>query len=135
MSKVIYLAGGMQSDWRDAASRISGHRFIDPREMNAGIDDPAIYTENDLAAIREADGVLVFMSPDNPSGYGLSVELGYAHALGKPIAWVDTLGEDWRSRYFGMHRHIAAVHKNFYNAVFWLTGEMNKAGPSRESGE
>lgn len=127
MKRKIYLAGGMQSEWRDAAKRHSGHLFLDPMEINAGVTDPAIYTENDLAAIRDADGVLVFMSPDNPSGYGLSVELGYAIALGKPVAWVDTLGDDWRTRYFGMHRHMASVHKDFWSAIVWLTKQFTGA--------
>jgi len=121
MIRKFYLAGGMHSNWRAEASCISAHAFIDPRALNAGIDDPAVYTERDLAAIRECDGVLAFMSPDNPSGYGLSVEVGYAAGLGKPIAWIDTLGEDWRSRYFGMHRHIGHRCPDFFSAVVWLT--------------
>lgn len=120
MIRTFYLAGGMQSDWREAASIYSAHTFIDPRKLNEGVTDPAIYTERDLAAIRQCDGVLAFMSPDNPSGYGLSVEVGYAAALDKPIAWVDTLGDDWRARYFGMHRHMGHVCPDFYAAVFWL---------------
>lgn len=126
MRKSIYLAGGMHSDWREGASQWSNSEFIDPKKMNEAIADPSIYTRNDLEAIQSCDGVLAFMDAANPSGYGLSVEVGYAHALGKPIAFVDGMGDDWRSRYFGMHRHIASVQKDFCSAVFWLMGEMHK---------
>ena len=39
--------------------------------------------------------------------FGLSVELGYAYALGKKIVFCDEIRSDWRSPYFGMHREMA----------------------------
>lgn len=108
----IYLAGGMQDGWQDAvavAQLAIGKpiELLDPRTINAGIDDPRIYTEHDLAAIRGADAVLAYMDSANPSGFGMSVEVGYAYGIGKPVAFVDCIGGDWRSRYFGMHRTMA----------------------------
>lgn len=98
----VYLAGGLSCDWQDAAP--DHWEILDPRTWQS--DDPAIYTERDLAGIRAAGAVLAFMSGANPSGFGMSLEIGYAHALGKPIYFVDQISSDWRSRYFGMHRTI-----------------------------
>lgn len=103
---LIYLAGGLKGDWQDRAAALLGnHEFLDPRSWQDA--DPAVYTARDLAAIRHADAVLVYMSADNPSGFGLSIELGYAAALNKRLIFVDDLGRDWRSRYFDMHRQMA----------------------------
>ena len=101
----VYLAGGMQDGWQD---RFSGDfEFLDPRSWSD--PDPATYTARDLDAIRQADAVLAYMDSANPSGYGLSLEVGFAHALGKPVVFVDALGVDWRSRYFGIVRSVSRV--------------------------
>jgi nucleoside 2-deoxyribosyltransferase len=105
---IIYLAGGMSTGWQDRVSPLlAGHELLDPRSW--ADPDPTIYTELDLAAIRRADALLVQMGSDNPSGFGLSVELGYAKALGKRIVFLDEISGDWRSRYFGMHRVMSDV--------------------------
>lgn len=114
---IIYLAGGMKDGWQDRiAPLLAGHELLDPRSWSD--PDPAVYTERDLDAIRRADGIFVHMSSANPSGFGLSVELGFAYALGKKIVFCDEISGDWRSRYFGMHRQMAtAVHKTVEDAV------------------
>lgn len=99
----IYLAGGFTDDWQDRCK--GDHEFLDPRTWQD--PDPAIYTARDLAAIRDCDVLLAHMSSSNPSGFGMSLEVGYAHALGKRVVFVDHIGQDWRSRYFGMVRSIA----------------------------
>lgn len=104
---MIYLAGGMEHGWQDrVAPLLIGHELLDPRSWSD--PDPAIYTARDLDAIRRADCLLVHMSSANPSGFGLSVELGYAYGLGKRIVFWDEISSDWRSRYFGMHRQMAS---------------------------
>ena len=103
---IIYLAGGMKTGWQDrVAAHLAGHELLDPRSWSD--PDPKIYTERDLSAIRKSDALLVQMGSDNPSGFGLSVELGYAKALCKHIVFLDQISDDWRSRYFGMHREMA----------------------------
>jgi len=103
---IIYLAGGMKDGWRDQAiALLNGHEVLDPRSWSN--PSPAIYTERDLSAIRRSDCILVHMASTNPSGFGLSVELGYAYALGKRIIFCDEIRNDWRSPYFGMHREMA----------------------------
>ena len=109
----VYLAGGLSCDWQD---RVPAHwELLDPRSWQD--PDPAVYTERDLTAIRAADVVLAYMSSANPSGFGMSLEVGYAHALGKRVLFVDEIGGDWRSRYFGMHRSICEVHTSLDAAI------------------
>jgi nucleoside 2-deoxyribosyltransferase len=66
--------------------------FIDPSLH--GLDDPAQYTPWDLLGIETCDVVFAYMEEDNPSGYGLSLEVGYARALGKLVILVDAKMDD-----------------------------------------
>ena len=103
---IVYLAGGMNDGWQDKAiALLPRHECLDPRSWSD--PNPAVYTARDLDAIRRADCLLVHMASSNPSGFGLSVELGYAYALGKKIVFCDQIRADWRSSYFGMHREMA----------------------------
>jgi nucleoside 2-deoxyribosyltransferase len=98
----IYLAGGMKSEWQDyVISRLPEHSFIDPRSH--GLKDEKDYTAWDLLGIRECSLLLAYMDSENPSGFGLSLEVGYAKALGKTIYYVceDATA---RQKYFGMVR-------------------------------
>jgi nucleoside 2-deoxyribosyltransferase len=101
----IYLAGGMRDNWRSLLTEaFPEHEFFDP--STHGLDDEKLYTAWDLAHIRKAETVFAYMSADNPSGFGLSMEIGYAHALGKRIIFVDAVGHP-RKKYFGMVRAVA----------------------------
>lgn len=103
----IYLAGGMRSGWQDALIAACPEvEFIDPRSH--GLTEPAAYTAWDLDGVRRCDLLLAYMEPDNPSLYGLSLEVGYAHGLGKPVWLVGSCGEA-RERYFGMVESVASV--------------------------
>jgi nucleoside 2-deoxyribosyltransferase len=98
----VYLAGGMKSGWQDRV--IAAHpemRFLDPRSH--GLTTEEEYTEWDLQAIRLSDVVLAYMDTGNPSGFGLSLEVGYANALGKRILYVCEDASP-RQKYFGMVR-------------------------------
>lgn len=101
----VYLAGGMKSRWQDdVIAEFPGVEFIDPRSH--GLKDEREYTKWDLDGIRRSDVVFAYMDTDNPSGFGLSLEVGYAHGLGKPVIYVceDT---SERQKYFGMVRSVA----------------------------
>lgn len=109
----IYLAGGLKDGWQEQIP--SGWDVLDPRTWQD--PDPAIYTARDLQAIRQSDAVLAYMDSANPSGLGMSLEVGYAHGLGKRVLFIDGIGGDWRSRYFGMHRSICEVFPDVYSAL------------------
>jgi nucleoside 2-deoxyribosyltransferase len=100
----IYLAGGMKTGWQDRVMRVVGHEYLDPRSH--GLKDERDYTAWDLAAISDSDLVLAYMDTSNPSGFGLSLEVGYAAALLTPIWYVCEDTSD-RQRYFGMVRACA----------------------------
>jgi nucleoside 2-deoxyribosyltransferase len=87
MSKV-YLAGGMRSGWQETVmAACPGVEWLDPRTH--GLRDPKEYTAWDLQAVRDADVVFAYLEKSNPYGFNLAFEVGYAHALGKPIIFVD----------------------------------------------
>lgn len=120
----IYLAGGMHSDWRERfakavedclegdghydgfTSRLKGFYFLDPCAHKLSAESE--YTAWDLLAVRKADVLVAYMEPSNPSGYGMMLEMGYAHALGKTVVFVSDR-EDSRGRYFGIAREAADV--------------------------
>jgi nucleoside 2-deoxyribosyltransferase len=116
----VYLAGGMKDGWQDKAiPLLAGHNVFDPRSWSS--PDPNIYTARDLAHIAQCDVLLVHMSSSNPSGFGLSVELGFAYGIGKTIVFVDEISNDWRTNYFGMHRQMAdATFTSLEAAAEWL---------------
>jgi nucleoside 2-deoxyribosyltransferase len=79
--------------------------IIDP--SSHGLPDPKEYTEWDLRGIRSADVILAYMEKDNPGGYSLALEVGYAKALGKRIFLVEEHPTVQRERYFAMVREVA----------------------------
>ena len=99
---IVYLAGGMKSQWQDKVIQsCQKHQFIDPRTH--GLTDEREYTRWDLAGIVHSDLVLAYMDTENPSGYGLCLEVGYAYAMDVPVLYVCEDTQD-RQRYFGMVR-------------------------------
>lgn len=121
--KAVYLAGGAKGvDWQaKVAKLLPGWPLLDPRECKS--TNPSEYTEFDLGQIDKARVFLAYMDSDNPSGYGLAVELGYAYAVGnKHIIFVDAMNEnDPRSRYFDMLRVMSAqVFKTLPEAAEYL---------------
>ena len=114
----IYLAGGMRSNWRDRVkSSFPSAVYLDPCEH--GLSDPSHYTPWDLVAIRQSDIVFVYFESTNPSGYGLSLESGYAHALNKPIILVDEHPDDPR---LGMLRSVSdIVTTSFSDGINYLS--------------
>jgi nucleoside 2-deoxyribosyltransferase len=121
----VYLAGGMKDGWQDQFTPlVSGVEWIDPRKQPP-TEDPAVYTKWDLDGVRRADAVVAYMSPSNPSGYGLALEIGFAHALGRPIIFIDRVQEDWRGRYFDMARQLCIVVPDFETAGLALVALRN----------
>lgn len=102
---IIYLAGGMKSQWQDRViAALPQYGFRDPRTH--GLENEKDYTEWDLRAIRDSSIVLAYMDSANPSGFGLSLEVGYAKALGRTIFYVCEDATE-RQRFFGMVRSCA----------------------------
>ncbi len=85
----VYLAGGMKSGWQDKIIDKFKDKFIffNPRDHN--LLEANQYTVWDLHHIKKADIIFVYLESDNPSGFGLTLEIGYAKALNKTIILVD----------------------------------------------
>lgn len=91
METKVFLSGGMnESNWQqfviDQTGK-EGFTFYNPREHKLSLSRE--YTIWDLFYVKNSDVVFAYMQKENPSGYGLTLEIGYATALGKPIILVD----------------------------------------------
>lgn len=98
----IYLSGGFRSNWQKRVIDALGNScvFFNPREHN--LNNPQEYWIWDIHFVRECDIVFAYMEADNPSGYGLMLEIGLAYGLNKTIILVDEKSkydEDF-SKYF-----------------------------------
>lgn len=100
----VYTAGGMVRDWRDRLkNECPNFTYLNPTDHN--LKNEKEYTIWDLIAIRNCDILFGYMERENPSGYGLNLEIGYAFALGKMIILVDETEE--RNVYMGMARSVS----------------------------
>ena len=91
MTTEVYLAGGMNdSDWQSRVIKevkSSDILFYNPREHQ--LNDSIEYTVWDLYYVKKCDILFAYMQADNPSGIGLTLEVGYARALDKTIILID----------------------------------------------
>lgn len=132
VSKRIYLAGGMHSNWRGVITKqLEGKTYfqwIDP--MDNKMRKPDQYTFWDLKSIDQCDILVGYMDKTNPSGFGLNLEIGYAKALGKTIVLIvpdDFTRDDARSRYFDMARVCAdVIVKTLSDCADFLKGIEHK---------
>lgn len=84
----VFLSGRLESRWQDKVIAEVRHlEFCDPRSH--GLHSPRQYTVWDMYHIKRSDILFGYMEKDNPSGYGLATEIGYAKGLGKTVILVD----------------------------------------------
>lgn len=89
----VYLAGGFKSNWQDKVIKYFDNIiFNNPRAHN--LKTPMEYTTWDLSAVSRSDIIFAFLEENNPGGYALALEIGYASALGKLIIFVDEKSKD-----------------------------------------
>lgn len=104
----VYLAGGFHSGWQNNVTpKLANIKVIDPSK-NPFRSEHA-YTAWDLEAIRRSDWILAYLEAANPGGYALSLEVGFAKALGKRIIFVDEKSDEHarRGTYLAMVRACA----------------------------
>lgn len=68
-------------------TKVNNLIYFDPRSH--ALSDKTEYTLWDLEAIRNCDILFGYFEIDNPGGYALALEVGFAKALGKRIIFVD----------------------------------------------
>lgn len=105
-TQLVYLAGGMNGrPWQDEVmAKCPGLIYLDPRRSGLTSEDG--YTRWDLTAVERCDILFAFLERENPSGYGMALEIGFAAALGKSILFVEEPGHP-NTRYFGMARAVS----------------------------
>jgi nucleoside 2-deoxyribosyltransferase len=115
MSKV-YLAGGFRSGWMNAV--ISNHELINPskKEKDGNWNINRICTW-DKYAIQKADIVFAYLEEDNPSGIGLSCEIGYARALNKVVILVNGKDEE---KFLFLNGFADIVFNNYTDGLDFL---------------
>lgn len=107
----IYLAGGFHSKWQERVKEVlCDWKIFDPSTHHLAA--PKEYTEWDLKAIRDADVILAYMEMHNPGGYALTLEIGYAKALGKKILLIEEHPDNERRKSFDMIREVADQNFN-----------------------
>jgi len=116
--QTVYLAGGFNSDWRDKVKFCTNVEFKNPKEK------PSMQWSEygcwDLHYIRHTDICFVYMERTNPSGIGLSVEIGYAKALGKTVILVLETGHE-KDKYLLFLKAVAdVVYDNLEDGINFL---------------
>jgi hypothetical protein len=94
----IFLSGGFRTGWQDQVTDAilaarSDVEVYDPRKF--AVHDPALYTQQDLEAIIEADILIVFIErsyKDNQRYLDQAFHVGFAKALNKKVILINQHG-------------------------------------------
>lgn len=85
----VYLAGGLSSGWQQKVIAALERQFVFYNPGAHEINEGEEYTAWDLHYVRRCDIMFGYMEATNPSGIGLSLEVGYARAMAKTVILVD----------------------------------------------
>ena len=125
METKVYLAGGMnQSNWQEEVTNAVGKKgfvFYNPREHS--LTDSKEYTFWDLFYVKQSDILFAYMEKDNPSGIGLTLEVGYARAMDKSIILVDERSandETFKERFKIVRESSTVVFDNLNDGINFL---------------
>lgn len=100
----VFLSGGTHTPWRDdvrASLSDLPVEFFDP----GSLADAGQFSMDEIARIEiewlaRSDCVFFYFEESNPSGLGSAFEIGFAHARGIPVVFVDekrTSHTEWLS--------------------------------------
>lgn len=120
----IYLAGGMSSNWQQKIINKFQKEFIIYNPRDHELDNSLEYTEWDLFYVKNADILFAFMEKDNPSGFGLTLEVGYAKAMGKLIVLVDeksSVDKNFGEKFKIVRNSSSIVFENLDDGVKYLS--------------
>jgi nucleoside 2-deoxyribosyltransferase len=110
MKQKVYLAGGF-SDWREKVKKLSNVEFYDPQLKPD--KHWSEYGTWDVHYIKQCDICFAYLEKTNPSGYGLSAEIGYAKALNKTVILIIEPGHE-KDKHFQFLKQFADV---FYETI------------------
>lgn len=125
METKVYLAGGMnESNWQQKViDQIGKHNFVfyNPREHS--LTNSTEYTFWDLFYVKQSDILFAYMQEDNPSGIGLTLEIGYARAMDKSIILVDersAIDDAFANRFKIVRESSTIVFDNLNDGIEFL---------------
>jgi nucleoside 2-deoxyribosyltransferase len=119
----IYLAGGLRSGWQDTLKGLYPQfEFISPLDKDDKSMNVYEYGNWDLHYIKQCDLVFAYMEKTNPSGIGLSCELGFAYGIGKTvITCLEPDNEFIKDGYLQFIKKVShIVYDNFDIAIKYL---------------
>ena len=79
----IYLAGGW-GKFRNIVINDTNANWLNPETMT----NRENWFQMETESIKECDGLIAWFEKGNPSGFGMTFEMGMAYALGKPYLLV-----------------------------------------------
>jgi nucleoside 2-deoxyribosyltransferase len=85
----VFLSGGFKSNWQSTIINECKDDFVFFNPKGHNIKEPQLYTTWDVHFVKECDILFAYMEETNPSGYGLTFEIGIAYALNKTIILID----------------------------------------------
>lgn len=123
MRPKIYLAGGFRGGWHQQIIKALGNDFICFNPQTHQLDDADKYTAWDLYHIEKCDILLGYMTQNNPSGYGLALEIGFAKAKGKLIILIDErskIDEEFERYFLICHESSNIVLSDLDEAISYI---------------
>lgn len=119
----IYLAGGLRSGWQDKLKKLLPDvELISPLDKDDKSMNVMEYGTWDLHYIKQCDLVFAYMERINPSGIGLSCEIGFAYGIGKTvITCLEPENEHIKDAYLQFIKKVShIVYDDFDSAVKYL---------------
>ena len=130
----VYLSGGFKTGWQNMVRESLNDSCIifDPGIHNLSSDEQ--YWAWDIHFVRQCDIVFAYMEDSNPSGFGLTLEIGMAFALNKTVILVDekSKGNPEFERYFKIVSNSASIKfDNMLEGVEYLKTLTTKCNAVR----
>ncbi|MFA6057838.1 MAG: nucleoside 2-deoxyribosyltransferase domain-containing protein [Taibaiella sp.] len=124
----VYLAGGMNSDWQSIVMKEFDNKFVFFNPQQHNLDESVEYTAWDLFFVKKADIVFAFMGENNPSGIGLSLEVGFAKALGLTIILIDEKSKndfEFKKKFRIVRESATVVYDSLDKGISYLNSYLN----------
>ncbi|MES2478295.1 MAG: nucleoside 2-deoxyribosyltransferase domain-containing protein [Bacteroidota bacterium] len=119
----VFLSGGFKSNWQANVIGLLKDYFIFFNPLEHELEHSEFYTIWDIHFLKECDIFFAYMEDSNPSGYGLSFELGVAYALNKTIILIDEKSQvnDTFAKYFKiLYKPSGVVLNNLSDGIDYL---------------
>jgi len=124
----VYLAGGLTNNWHDIVIAELKDRFIFFNPKTHNLKASTQYTSWDLHFVKQCNILFGYIEKDNTSGYGLTLEIGYASALNKTIILVDErskIDKSFAKQFLIVRESCSVVFEDFFEGITYLSKFSN----------